>query len=133
MNPADLPRPGLTAPERAHCEGLKPATAGPGQPHRRALGDDRMTSPRDAFTAAEQAIRGRYTITGPDVDRRIAIIMGDVKVALRAAAPLIAAAERERIRRLAVQRADEINDSGNGCGMEQEALWEFAKLIEVTA
>jgi hypothetical protein len=46
----------------------------------------------EALAAAENAIRGRYTrYAVPDVDRRIGLVMGDVQVALDAAAPVIAA------------------------------------------
>lgn len=64
-----------------------------------------MTSPvpvpPQAIAAAEHAIRARYTITGPDVDRRVKFVMGDVRAALEAAAPLLAAVERERCAQLA--------------------------------
>jgi hypothetical protein len=63
-----------------------------------------MTVPQAAIDAAEQAIRDRYTITGPDVDRHIRFAMGDVRAALSAAAPHLAAAERERIRQLAIDK-----------------------------
>ena len=45
------------------------------------------------------------------------------------AAPLIAAAERDRIRQLADQRAGEIMQAGKGCGADAEALWAFAGLL----
>ena len=80
-------------------------------------------------SAAEHAIRSRYTITGPDVDRRIAYVMGDVRVALNAAAPLIAAAERDRIRQQLKERGDEIMRTGKGCGADAEELWQFAAML----
>ena len=75
-----------------------------------------MTSPvpvpPQALAAAEHAIRDRYTITGPDMDRRVRFVMGDVRAALEAAAPHLAAAERETCAQLAEQRAAEVSDTG---------------------
>ena len=54
------------------------------------------------------------------------------KVALEAAAPLIAAAERDRITQMLDDRASEIMRTGKSCGSDAEELWAFARLMKNT-